>query len=63
MDKEEQREYMRAQVSAMNLAKYYEGIRIGRDPGQEFLRKWITDGSAEAFRRYWEVNKSRGGGQ
>ena len=58
MDKEEMKEYNKAQVDAMNLAKYYEGIRIGRDPGEEFLKQWITNGSAAAFRKYWELHKN-----
>lgn len=59
MDNKEFSEYMKAQVDAMNLAKWYEGERIGRDPGEEFLRQWVTNGSAEAFRRYWELNKTK----
>lgn len=59
MNREEMKEFNSAQVDAMNLAKYYEGIRIGRDPGEEFLRQWVTNGSAAAFRKYWELNKNK----
>lgn len=54
MDNEEFSEYMKAQIDAMNLAKWYEGERIGRDPGEEFLIQFIKNGSAEAYRKDWE---------
>lgn len=41
------REFMEKQVHDIEVAKYYEGIRIGRDPGQEFVKKWILDHAAE----------------
>lgn len=45
----EEKEFMRKQIAEIELAKYYEGIRIGRDPGEEFVRKWILE-NAEAYR-------------
>lgn len=59
MDNKEFSEYMKAQVDAFNLAKWYEGERIGRDPGDEFIRQLLKNGSAEAFRESWEENHGK----
>lgn len=59
MDNKEFSEYMKAQVDALNLAKWYEGERIGRDPGEEFIRQLLKNGSAEDFRKYWEENHGK----
>lgn len=42
-----QKEFMEKQCREIELAKYYEGIRIGRDPGEEFVRKWIAESAAK----------------
>jgi hypothetical protein len=55
----DEKEFMQKQIHEIELAKYYEGIRIGRDPGDEFVRKWIKD-NAEAYR---EANNPSGTNQ
>lgn len=52
----DEKEFMQKQIAEIELAKYYEGIRIGRDPGDEFVRKWIKE-NAEAYR---EANNPSG---
>ena len=52
----DEKEFLQKQIAEIELAKYYEGIRIGRDPGDEFVRKWIND-NAEAYR---EANNPSG---
>lgn len=52
----DEKEFLRMQVAEIELAKYYEGIRLGRDPGEEFVRKWIEE-NAEAYR---EANNPSG---
>lgn len=52
-------EFMKAQTHQMELDKYYEGIRINADPGEQFLKNWVTNGSAEAFRKWWDENKKK----
>ena len=42
-----QKEFMEKQCREIELAKYYEGIRICRDPGEEFVRKWIAENAAK----------------
>ncbi len=53
MSQSELKEFLAAQVSAMELAKWYEGERIHADPGEDFLKSWIADSAAE-FRRRWD---------
>lgn len=55
----DEKEFMQKQIAEIELAKYYEGIRIGRDPGDAFVRKWIKD-NAEAYR---EANNPSGTNQ
>lgn len=45
-------EYMQAQIHEIELAKWYEGERIGEDPGAEFIRDWINKNS-QSFRNNW----------
>lgn len=46
-------EYMHDQVKQIELDKWFEGERIGRDPGQSYVRDWITQNSL-SFRKQWE---------
>lgn len=43
----DQQEFMQKQIDQINLDKWLEGERIGRDPGQEFVRKWIAESAAK----------------
>lgn len=52
MGPEEFRDFMAAQKDAIEVAKWLWGEKIGRDPGDEFVIKWIKD-NAEEFRRNW----------
>lgn len=53
LSKDEFREFLADQKAEMDLAKWYEGERIGKDPGTEFLLWWIRS-SAAKFRSDWE---------
>lgn len=40
---EAQKEFIQKQVDQINLEKWLEGERIGRDPGDEFVRNWVKN--------------------
>ena len=46
-------EYMLSQVHAIDEAKWLEGCKIGRDPGDNFILDWISK-NAEGFRTNWK---------
>lgn len=46
-------EYMHDQVKQIELDKWFEGERIGCDPGQQYVREWIKTKSL-SFRKQWE---------
>jgi hypothetical protein len=46
----DQKEFMQKQIDQINLDKWLEGERIGRDPGDEFVRKWVLE-RAEKYRK------------
>lgn len=52
MTEEEFKEFMAAQTEAIEIAKWLFGEKIGRDPGHEFVVKWIIE-NAEEFRNNW----------
>ena len=51
-------DYMAAQVHEMELSKWYEGERTGKDPGSAYLLSWVEI-SAAAFRAEWERTHGR----
>lgn len=44
------KKFLNEQVKEMEKAKWLEGIKLGRDPGQEFIHKWIKE-NARRFRK------------
>ena len=44
---------MHDQIHQIELDKWFEGERIGRDPGQTYVREWIKQNSL-SFRKQWE---------
>lgn len=55
MGPEEFKDFMDAQTDAIEVAKWLWGEKIGRDPGDEFVIKWIKE-NAEDFRKNWPAN-------
>lgn len=53
MEKEEFKKFMATQVSWIEVARWYEGMKLGRDPGPDFDRQWVKENGA-AFRKWWE---------
>ena len=47
MEPEEFKDFMAAQTEAIEIAKWLLGEKLGRDPGPEFVLKWIKE-NAEA---------------
>jgi hypothetical protein len=45
----DEKEFMQKQIAEIEREKWLEGERIGRDPGEEFVREWIKK-HAEEFR-------------
>lgn len=52
MTDEEFKEFMAAQTDAIEVAKWLWGEKIGRDPGDEFVIKWIKE-NGQDFRDNW----------
>lgn len=52
MTQDEFKEFLEAQKEAIEVAKWYLGEKIGRDPGQEFVQQWINE-HAKEFRDNW----------
>lgn len=52
MTNEEYKEFMDAQIKKIEVDKWLEGERIGRDPGEEYVKKWIREEAAN-FRKKW----------
>jgi hypothetical protein len=48
--------FMITQIRRIELDKWYEGEKEKRDPGAEYVFKWIGT-NADAFRRQWENSK------
>ena len=46
---------MLTQIHKIEVDKWNEGVRIGNDPGVEFIKEWIRE-HGEEFKRLW--NKS-----
>lgn len=47
--------FLKAQMDAIDMAKWYRGEEIHSDPGQQFIIEWINK-NAKLFREEW--NKS-----
>lgn len=57
MDQEEFKEFMAAQTDAIEVAKWLLGEKLGYDPGDEFVKKWILE-NGQDFRNNWETYKA-----
>ena len=44
--------YLIAQIKYINDAKWYEGIHICHDPGEQFVECWVMK-NANMFRERW----------
>ena len=55
MSRSEMLEFMNTQVRWIEVARWYEGERLGKDPGPDFDRKWVAENGA-AFRKWWNDN-------
>lgn len=55
MSQQEMKKFMETQVSWIEVAKWYEGEKLGRDPGEEFVAKWVKENGAK-FRQWWNEN-------
>jgi len=45
--------FLKSQMDAIEMAKWYRGEEINRDPGHQFILEWI-DKNASNFRRDWD---------
>ena len=57
MTNEEHKEFMDAQIKKIEVDKWLEGERIGRDPGDEYVKKWIRERAAK-FRKEWSEEET-----
>jgi hypothetical protein len=46
MESDEMHKFMHSEMMCIDVAKWYEGERIKRDPGQEFILQWIQTNAA-----------------
>lgn len=52
MTNEQFQQYMKDQIHTIEESKWYEGERIGRDPGQQYVMEWIQSNSIH-YRVEW----------
>lgn len=50
--------FMQAELKHIDDAKWYEGIRTGKDPGESFVNDWATK-NAKEFRDKWNASKCK----
>ena len=55
MSASEMKDFMATQISWIEVAKWYEGERLGKDPGEDFVNQWVKTNGA-AFRKWWNEN-------
>lgn len=53
MTSEQFQQYMKDQIHTIEESKWYEGERIGRDPGHQYVMDWIKTNSIK-YRKEWE---------
>lgn len=59
MDANEMKEFMATQVHWLEVAKWYEGERLGHEPGEDFALQWVKEHGQE-FRTWWESSHNKG---
>ena len=57
MGHSELQQFIKDQILEIEKAKWAEGCRIHKDPGEEFVREWIQK-HGEEFRQRWLNNHS-----
>lgn len=50
--------FIKAERDCIDKDKWFEGIKLSSDPGQEFILHWIDDNSQE-FRNKWDESMCR----
>jgi len=45
--------FIEIEMKKIDLDKYFQGIKIHKDPGQDYVMQWIDNNSAN-FRKKWE---------
>jgi len=59
MDKEKgYRKFINTEARIIEISKWLAGEKMGRDPGQEYIAKWIEDHAAE-LRAAWDKSKCK----
>ena len=48
--------FVKAEVQAIQIAKWLEGERLNKDPGDDFIPQWIQK-HAKEFRQKWKESK------
>jgi len=54
-DLTEMQRYLVVEKQFIEMAKWFEGIRLQRDPTDDFIMEWISTSAAE-FRRCWNAS-------
>ena len=55
---EEFRKFINVETKLIEISKWCAGIKTGRDPGEEYVEKWVKD-HAEELRTAWDVSKCK----
>lgn len=56
MTEDEMKQFMSDQVKEIEIHKWLEGEKLGKDPGEEAIKEWIKN-HAEEFRKKWKEEK------
>jgi|GEM_PF-6341069 len=52
----DQHTFVKAEIKAIEIAKWLAGEKLNKDPGDEFILVWIRD-HAKEFRKKWKTSK------
>jgi len=58
LPEEDFRKFIDTETKLIEISKWCAGVKMGRDPGQEYIAHWI-DEHAEELRTAWNASKCK----
>jgi hypothetical protein len=52
------KKFIDTETKIIEISKWLAGEKVGHDPGQEYIKKWIN-GHAEELRAAWDKSKCK----
>jgi len=54
----EHEKFIKSEISKINLDKWFKGLEINSDPGEEYIKEWVKD-NAPFFRKKYNSKKMK----